>query len=425
MSSLLIRDVLLRGQRTNIFCENGRISAIDGEEHPADSMLDGRGMIAHPPLINAHTHASMTLFRGNGDDLPLMEWLTKRVWPYERGISPDEVYWGARLAILEMIRAGTVFFNDMYWDFHAVAKAVEETGVRAMIAAVLLAPEGTGDFSKQVAKNEQLYEEAKRYSDRVQFAVAPHAIYTVSEEALRWSGEFSKENNLVLHTHLSETEHEVKECYEQHGCSPVEYLERLGMMSDRLVAAHTVWLSEKDIAILGEHKATCVHNPVSNMKLAVNGVYPYRKLQAAGAVTAIATDGAGSNNNLDMFEEMKIAALLQKFKGNDPTAITAKETLDMAVKNPAKRFGLDGNPLQVGGLADLILINPDMPELNPMHDLASHLVYAANGSVVDSVVCDGRVLMEHRNIEGEDEVLAKAREASASLFARVDETNQD
>ena len=420
MSSLLIRDVVLRGQRTNIFCENGRITAIDTAEHPTDQVLDGQGMLAHPPLINSHTHASMTLFRGNGDDLPLMEWLTTRVWPYEQEITRDEVYWGARLAILEMIRAGTVFFNDMYWDFHAVADAVEETGVRAQIAAVLISPEGNGDLSKQIAKNEQLYEEAKRYSDRVRYAVAPHAIYTVSEEALRWSAEFSREKDIVLHTHLSETEHEVKECFEQHGCSPVEYLGRLGMLSDRLVAAHTVQLSERDIELLGEHKVVCAHNPVSNMKLAVNGVYPYRKLQASGAITAIATDGAGSNNNLDMFEEMKIAALLQKLTDNDTTSLPARAVLDMAVKNPAKVFGLDEEPLQVGGLADLILIDIRLPEMNPMHNVASHLVYAANGNAVDSVVCDGKVLMEHRTIEGQEEVIAKAGEAARMMFARVD-----
>jgi len=421
MGTLLIRDVILRGERTNILCADGRITSISAEVQPADKVLDGKGLIAHPPLINAHTHASMTLFRGNGDDLPLMEWLTTRVWPYEQSITYDEVYWGARLAILEMIRAGTVFFNDMYWNFHAVAKAVEDSGVRGMLAAVLIAPNGQGDLAKQVRKNEELFREAKQYSSRVQFAVAPHAIYTVGEEALRWSAEFTREHGLVLHTHLSETEHEVKESYEKHGCSPVEYFERLGMMSPRLVAAHTVWLSERDISILGEHRVVCVHNPVSNMKLAVNGVYPYRKLQAAGAVTAIATDGAGSNNNLDLFEEMKIAALLQKFSDNDPTSLPAQATLDMATCNPAKVFGLDSDPIQVGGLADLILLDTALPEMRPMHDLASHLVYSANGSVVDSVVCDGKVLMEHRTIEGAREVIERAEEAARGMFKRVDD----
>ncbi len=425
-SSLLITDATLNDQRVNIYCEDGVIAAIDpvaaSVTRSADSTLDARGMIAYPPLINSHTHASMTLFRGNGDDLPLMEWLAQRVWPYERGITVDEIYWGAKLAIVEMIRNGTVFFNDMYWDFHAVAKAVEEMGVRAMIASVII------DVNDEPAKRqkhwdriERQHQEVEQYSDRVQFAVAPHAVYTVSEESYRWVVDFCKRTGTVLHTHLSETEGEVEGCIKDHGGRPVEYLHRIGALETNLVAAHTVWLTESDIALLGEYGVVCSHNPVSNMKLAVNGVYPYRKLQASGAITAIATDGAGSNNSLDMFQDMKIAALLQKLTDNDTTSLSAHEVLDMATDNPATFFNLGGKDLVVGRQADLILIDHNRPELNPPHSLASHLVYSATGNVVDSVVCDGKVLMEHRHIEGEEEIIAKANEAARALFARVDD----
>ncbi len=422
MPSLLIKDATLNDQCVNILCEDGVIAAIDTDDHSADETLDAQGMIAFPPLINAHTHASMTLFRGNGDDLPLMEWLTERVWPYERGITNDDIYWGAKLAIVEMIRNGTVFFNDMYWDFQAVARAVDEMGIRATLASAII--DITYDNQKRTEQYERIerdYKDSLNYSDRINLALGPHATYTVAEESFRWAADFAREHGLILHTHLSETEKEVKDCLIEHGGTQVEYLHRLGALDNRFVAAHTIWLNESDIALLGEYGAVCVHNPVSNMKLAVNGVYPYRKLKNAGIITALATDGAGSNNNLDMFEEMKIAALLQKFDQNDPTALTAVETLDMAIHNPAEFFGLGGKDITVGRSADLILINTSLPEMNPPHNLASHLVYAANGSVVDSVVCDGRVLMKHREIEGLDEIVAKASEAAKNLFARVDD----
>ncbi len=419
MSSLLVRNVLLEGEPSNIFCEDGRIAGI-GPEREADEVLDGRGMIVHPPLLNSHTHSAMTLFRGNGDDLPLMEWLTKRVWPYEEEITGEEVYWGARLACLEMIRNGIIFFNDMYWNWHSVARAVEDSGMRACLSAVFIDFGDPKKAAEQIALNERLFEESKEYSSKISFAVAPHAIYTVSEESLRWASDFTREHELILHIHLSETEKEVRDCHDKHGCSPVEYAHRLGMISERLVAAHTIWLSDEDIELLGRHRVLCAHNPVSNMKLAVGGVYPYNKLQAAGAVTALGTDGAGTNNNLDLFEEMKVAALLQKFHEGDPTALPAEEALAMAVDNPAKTFGLTGKSITVGREADFILIDTSLPEMNPIHNIASNLVYSANGYVVNSVVCDGRVVMRHRKIEGEEEIVAGASEAALGMFSRVD-----
>jgi 5-methylthioadenosine/S-adenosylhomocysteine deaminase len=205
----------------------------------------------------------------------------------------------------------------------------------------------------------------------------------------------------------------------EHGCTPVAYLGRLGLLTERTVAAHTVWLSDDDVALLGERRVVCVHNPVSNMKLAVGAVYPYRRLASAGAVCAIGTDGAASNNCLDLFRDMKIAALLQKFDTNDPAAVTAAETLAMGTTNPAPAFGLPGREIEVGRAADFILIDGERPELWPSHSLTSDLVYSASGDVVDSVVCDGRVIMRHREIAREQEILADARQAARALFARL------
>jgi 5-methylthioadenosine/S-adenosylhomocysteine deaminase len=443
---LKIKNVVLDGDRATIHCEQGRISAIErgggvpgeggpGPEggptshpktadenaqagpHPAAEVLDGRGCVAHPPLINAHTHAAMTLFRGNGDDLPLMEWLEKRVWPYERRLTAEDVYAGTRLAILEMIRSGTVFFNDMYWDFAAAAAAVEEMGVRACLSRVLIDFGSSKTADSMRREIEHTHADASALSNRVSHALGPHSIYTVSEASLRWAAGFAREKGLLVHIHVSETEHEVEQCVERHGCTPVEYLDRLGILSERTIAAHTVWLSDSDIALLGERRAVCVHNPVANMKLAVGGVYPHRKLARAGAVCAIGTDGAGSNNNLDLFEELKVAALLQKFHDDDATSLPASEALDMAIANPAEAFGLAGPDLEPGRDADLILIDTSRAQMEPLHSLTSNLVYSAHGDVVDSVVCAGRVLMRHREVEGEGEIVAAAREAASRLFA--------
>jgi len=224
---------------------------------------------------------------------------------------------------------------------------------------------------------------------------------------------------LILHIHLAETEAEGQRCFAQHGCSPVAYLDRLGLLTERTVAAHTVWLSDDDVTVLGQRRVVCVHNPVSNMKLAVGSVYPYRSLASAGAVCAIGTDGAASNNSLDLFRDMKIAALLQKFDTNDPAALTAAETLAMGTANPGPVFGLPSPDIEVGRPADFILIDGERPELSPSHSLTSDLVYSATGDVVDSVVCDGRVIMRHREIAGEEDIVTDARRAARALFARL------
>jgi 5-methylthioadenosine/S-adenosylhomocysteine deaminase len=425
VGSLVVENAVLGGRNVSIHCAGGVIEEIreDGADVPAaqravTDRLDGRGCLVAPGLINAHTHAAMTLFRGRADDLPLMEWLERHIWPYEEVMTEDDVYAGARLGILEMVRNGIIFFNDMYWCSRGTARAAVEMGIRACIGEVFI--DGAADAARRrQLVIERLLDELAGCSSRVSLSVDPHAPYTVSEDSLRWAGELAAARGLTLHIHVAETETEGERCMAEHGCSPVAYLGRLGLLSDRTVAAHTVWLSEHDIALLGERQVVCVHNPVSNMKLAVGAVYPYRRLASAGAVCAIGTDGAASNNSLDLLRDMKIAALLQKFNANDPSALTAAETLAMATTNPASVFGLAGPEIEVGRAADFILIDAQQPELAPSHSLTSDLVYSASGNVVDSVVCDGRVLMRHREIAHEQEILAEARRASRALFSRL------
>jgi 5-methylthioadenosine/S-adenosylhomocysteine deaminase len=425
LGSLVVENAVLGGRKVAIHCAGGVIADIrDDGADPAVAQggstdrLDGRGCLVAPGLINAHTHAAMTVFRGRADDLPLMEWLQRHIWPYEEVMTEDEVYAGARLGILEMVRNGTTFFNDMYWSSRGTVRAAVEMGIRACIGEVFI--DGAADAIRpRRLEIEGLLDELEGCSSRVSLSVDPHAVYTVSEDSLRWAGELAADRGLILHIHLAETEAEGRRCSAEHGCSPVVYLDRLGLLSERTVAAHTVWLSDDDVALLGERRVVCVHNPVSNMKLAVGAVYPYRKLASAGAVCAIGTDGAASNNCLDLFRDMKIAALLQKFDANDPAELPAAQTLAMGTTNPARAFGLPGPEIEIGRAADFMLIDGQRPELSPSHSLTSDLVYSASGDVVDSVVCDGRVIMRHRETAGEQEILADARQAARALFARL------
>ncbi len=418
--SLLVRDPFVDGRPLSIYVEGGRIAAL-GEDRPADRVIDARGLHAFPSLANGHTHAAMVLFRGSGDDLPLMAWLTEKIWPVERHLTEDIVYRAARLAILEMIRGGTTYFMDMYWHRDGVARAVKEMGVRAHLSEVFI---DMGDPARARAQRERTQArlaDADRFGPRVRTALGPHAIYTVSDESLQWIGEMSRRHGLIVHTHLSETREEVEACRARTGTTPARHLERLGLVSERLVAAHGVWLSDEEIVLLAGAGATVVTNPVSNLKLAVGGIFPYREARRAGLRVALGTDGAGSNNNLDLFEEMKFAALLAKHRTGDPTCLPAREAFALATTAAAGAFGLGSGRIETGAPADLMLVDLSAPETTPLNDPVGALVYAAHASCVHTTICDGEVLMENRrlSVADEDEIIAAARDATRELFARA------
>ena len=417
--SILIKGALLEGKKKDIYIAGNLIEKIeDNISAEADRVIEAGEKAAFPSLMNGHTHAAMTLLRGYADDMPLEQWLTTKIWPLEAKLTEEDVYWGTKLACLEMIKGGTTFFNDMYWHWHGTARAVEEMGIRASINAVFIDFFDQEKAKEQIKENEKLFCESKRYGSRVIFSLGPHAIYTVSKESLLWAKKFADENKLLVHIHLAETKKEVDDCLAQHGKRPVEYLADIGFLGNNIIAAHCVWLSDEAIKILADHEVKVIHNPTSNMKLSVGSVSPYSKLKDAGLATCLGTDGASSNNNLDLLEAVKIAALLEKFYTNDPTAMPAKEALDLITINPAKAFGLNCGRIEEGRLADLILIDLKRPELTPGYNLASDLVYAANGSCVETVICDGKILMENRKVEGEEEIIEKAREAASGLVKR-------
>lgn len=418
--SILIKSVRLNGETKDIFIEGNRIKKIgDQLEVKAREVIPGKGKAAVPSFVNGHTHAAMTLLRGYADDMPLKEWLETKIWPVEAHMTEEDVYWGTKLACLEMIKSGTTFFNDMYWHWRGTARAVQEMGIRAAISAVFIDLFDQNKAREQMALNEELYAAREQFGPRVTFTLGPHAIYTVSPEALQWCAEFARAKGVLVHFHLSETEAEIQGCLRDHGVRPVKFLKEIGFLGPQLVACHCVWLNEEDMDILKAHDVRVVHNPTSNMKLAVGGVFPYPQLRKRGMITALGSDGCSSNNNLDMLESAKFASLLQKFHTGDPVMMPAPEALELITTQGARAFGLESGLIEAGMWADIALVDLNHPQLTPHFHLASDIIYAANGSCVDTLICDGRILMQGRRIEGEEEIIAKAREKAFDLIKRT------
>ncbi len=416
--SILIKNVLVGGKERDIYIEGNLIEAISeaGNGKEAEFVVNGKDKAAIPGLFNAHTHAAMTLLRGYADDMQLQAWLSTKIWPVEARMTEDDVYWGTKLACLEMIKSGTTFFNDMYWHWRGNARAVTESGIRAALSAVFIDGFDGARAKEQMKRNETLYEESKKLPERIIFMLGPHAIYTVSEESLCWVRDFADKHDLLVHIHLSETEEEVEDCIKRYGMRPVEFLDSIRFLSPGTIACHCIHLSRKEIELLKKRDVKIVHIPASNMKLA-SGRMPYEALKRAGLQSNIAlgTDGCASNNNLDMFEEMKIASLFQKAFSGNPTSLPANEIFELATRNAAEMFRLNSGIIAEGKLADVVLLDLKKVELVPNHNLISNIVYSANGSCVDTVICDGKILMEGRKVEGEEEIKEKAKEVAYKL----------
>lgn len=420
MADLWLKDVLLDGKTVQVLVAGGRFSYI-GNDLPAEppaKVIDGRSRMAIVlPFYNTHTHSAMTLLRGYADDLELFTWLNEHIWPLEAKLSGEDVRIGSRLAALEMIKSGTVFFNDMYWFQAPTLETAEEFGMRAAVGRMFLTGPDGKLAESSIFCNTELVERAATASHRVEITLAPHAVYTVPENMLQEIAAESAAGNIRIHTHVSETAKEVADCREAHGgLTPVEYLDRLGIINERAVLAHCVHLTDRDIEIIAERGATISHQPVSNMKL-VSGMFRFKDAAAAGCRIAIGTDGCASNNHLSIFNEMKFAALCAKMQSGDPTAATAASVWQCATVNGAAAFGIDCG-IEVGKVADAMLIDLDRPEMVADYNLVSNLVYSAHPEAVDTVICDGNVLMEHRVVPGEEEILNSARELCRDLLRR-------
>jgi len=419
LKTILIKNVLLNNVSKDILIEGNIIKQIaDYIPSNANNVIDGSKKAVIPGLINTHTHAAMTLFRGFGDDMPLMPWLEEKIWPNEAKLTDEDVYWGAKLACLEMIKSGTTAFLDMYHKLPATADAVEGMGIRATLSGACFDhfQPALAEKSKEITKH--LFVEIDTYSSRIQFALGPHAIYTVSGGLLQWMDAFSRDKVIPLHIHLAETEKEVADSIKQFGFTPVRYLHHLGVLSPRLIIAHGLYVDDEEIKLLADHDVKVVHNPASNMKLASGTDFKFAEMQKADITVGIGTDGCSSSNNLDMIEAMKLASLLGKAWRKDPEVLTADEMLLAATSQGAHILGLNTGRIEEGYLADLCLIDLNMPAFTPNFNFVSNLVYAANGSCVDTVICDGNILMQDKHVPGEEEIIEHTAQIAYNLMSR-------
>ena len=403
--------------------ETGTIETVGAPGSLAgDDRLDATDGLVIPGLVNAHTHAAMTLFRGAADDKPLDAWLREDIWPVEAALEPADVRVGTRLGLAEMIRSGTTAFADMYFQMGAVADAVAAAGLRARLGRGCLSvgkdeTAAHRDFEDSIAF-------ATKYDDvadgRIQTMVAPHSLTTVDEAFFREYEPQTRAAGLPIHFHANETTAEVDPIVEEYGQRPLAYADELGLLENAHIA-HGVHVDDREIGLLAERDTPVAHCPASNMKLA-SGMAPVAELRAAGVTVALGTDGAGSNNDLDMFDEMRDAAMVGKLAADDASAVPAPAVVEMATAGGAAALGIDSGRVEAGANADLAVIDLAAPHLTPQHDLVSHLVYAARGSDVRHTVCDGQVLMRDRALLTIDEqrIRAEASERAAALFARAD-----
>lgn len=406
MNRILIKNIFHKGNIVDILIEGNRIMTIAPNiETNANKIVDGRDKAILPAFYNAHTHAAMTLLRGYADDMPLFKWLMEYIWPFENKLSAENIYDGTRLAILEMIRSGTVFFADMYWHHEAIIDAVRDMGIRANVGVSFIESRGR----KEIDDNFKFINNFKSPNELISISVAPHAIYTVGKDLLQECAKIAKQNDLIFHIHLAETLKEFEECkQENNGLTPVEYLNSLGILSQKVNAAHCIHIKELDAEILSANNTTIVHNPCSNMKLA-SGHFNVPLVEKYGCNICLGTDGASSNNNLSMQEEMKFAALLAKSAHRDTTILPAKRIFQWATENGAKAFGIDAGIIEEGKLADFLIVDLNNERLVPNYKLRSNWVYSADSRCILSVVCNGKFLMENGIIENEEEIIKKAK----------------
>ncbi|MGQ9788539.1 MAG: amidohydrolase family protein [Candidatus Hadarchaeaceae archaeon] len=432
-------DILVRGgilvtmdserriiRNGSVAIEGGRIVAV-GErvKERADIVIKAREKVVLPGLINGHTHLAMALLRGFADDMPLDKWLSERIWPMERRMRPRDCYVGALLGSLEMIKSGTTCFADNYFHMDQVVRAVIKAGLRGVLSYGMIDRDDRKKMKEEIRIGRSFVASFHgKARGRILAMFGPHAPYTCSTDCLLEVKELAKKFKIGIHIHLAESNEEVKQTMEKYNKPPVEYLNSIEFLGPEVLAAHCVWVTEREIEMIRDSGVKPVHNPTSNMKMG-SGIAPVSEMLKSGIPVALGTDGAASNNTLDMFKEMKMAALLAKVRKLDPAIVPAIKVLEMATINGAKALGLQKEigSLETGKKADLIIVDLKKPHLSPIHDIVSHLVYSANGSDVDTVIVDGKLLMRGREVLtlDEDKVLELAQRTSDNLVSRLGE----
>lgn len=389
----------------NIGIADGKILFADAEPASVDRFrarshepleeIEGEGMVALPGFINLHNHVSMSLMRSYADDMPLMPWLNDKIWPFEAKLNGEDIYLGAKLGIAEMLLGGTTTFVDMYWHSDRVADAVSEMGIRGVVCPTFVGA-NYDNFELEAIRMAEKYGSKK---GRIQIMLAPHAAYTCPPDTLKKALKIADRYGLGIQIHVSETLDEQRMIREQYGKTPVAHLRDVGLFERPVLAAHCVYVDEADMEIMARCGVSVAHNPQSNMKLA-SGIAPVSRMLEAGINVGIGTDGPSSNNDLDMWEELRTASLLQKVATLNPCALTAYQTLRMATVHGAKAIGREGElgVIAPGALADLILVDMRRPHLSPQNDLIANLVYCGKASDVDTVIVDGQVVVKEHQL---------------------------
>ncbi len=422
MSSILIKNAYILSMvsqisKADLLIEDDKIVEIGIIDKKADKVIDATGKVIMPGFINAHTHIAMSLFRGYSDDLELMDWL-KNVWKVEDNMSEEDVYYASLLSEIEMIKSGTTTFNDHYFFENKTADATIETGMRAVLSRVII--NENEEAQKRIEEAEELYNTYNNSGNgRINIVVGLHAPYTCPPQTIEAGVRLARKYNLPIHIHYLETKDEIIQIKEKYNKTVTEYLNDLGLFESHVILAHGVQVCNDDLEVLKKIKGGIVHNPISNEKLG-SGIANIKNLIDNGILVALGTDGQGSTNTLDMFEEIKSAAYLQKVSYERASAFSAENVLKMATINGAKVLGLENEigSLEVGKKADIIIIDLNKPHLCPVYDLYSTLAYSANGADVESVIIDGRLVMENRKLLTIDEqaVMKKCNEIVQNLF---------
>ncbi|HEX3011347.1 MAG TPA: amidohydrolase [Syntrophomonadaceae bacterium] len=400
--------------RDNLIYQMGSGTSPSGQY---DKVIDGTNKVAIPGFINTHTHAAMTLLRGYADDLPLMEWLQTKIWPLEDRLTGDDIYWGTLLANVEMIKSGTTAFADMYFHMDQTARAVEKSGLRGILSRGMI---GVGPENQlAIDQSRALFAEWNGAANgRIKFMLGPHAPYTCPPDYLKQVIDLADELGAGIHIHLAETRGEAEDIKKQYGKTPIELMDEVGLFKHQVLAAHCVHLTDNDIEILASRGVGVAHNPESNMKLA-SGIAPVPEMLQAGITVALGTDGASSNNNLDMLQEMRTCALLHKVNSFDPTVIPAEQALEMATLNGARVLGLEQETgkLEAGMKADIVLLSLSEAHMIPRYDILANIVYSGQASDVQTVIVDGKIVMEDRVIKtlDEQEVLKQCKSIAKRL----------
>ena len=413
MKKILLKGVLHGGKKVDILIEGNRFKKISENIEDEDAeIIPCKDKAIFPAFYNCHTHMPMTLLKGLTDEKELMQWLKEDIWPREAKMKPHDIYVASKFAILEMIKGGIVFCNDMYQFPEETMKAIDEMGIRGVVSKpevnVTYTPE---EFEEKKKKVLEFMDYPNINENRIIKGISCHSIYTLSEEFLKFYSELAKKHNMRIHIHACETQKEIDDCQKAHHCTPIEYLEKLGLLTDKTILAHSVHLTEKDMDIIKKYDCKVAHCPISNFKLK-SGMMAFQKLHQKGITVTLGTDGSASNNSLSILQEMKVCALNAKTQAKDSKAGSAEDILKAATVNGAKAFGIDAGEIKEGKLADFILFDLNHYLFLPNYNLISNIVYSAQNDCVTDVFCDGVQLMKDRKVKDEDKICEEFKTVS-------------